>query len=52
MLLSKGVEVETMTVPVEGSYSFKSYAHAGSVIELDVKKNKEAIAKFLDMQLD
>ena len=52
LLLSKGVDVETMTVPVEGTYSFKSYAHAGSVIELDVKKNKEAIAKFLDMQLD
>ncbi|MBE1556092.1 LCP family protein [Sporosarcina limicola] len=52
LLLKKGANVETMTVPVEGTYSFKSYSHAGSVIELDVAKNKEAIAKFLTMQLD
>ncbi|MEK5038546.1 LCP family protein [Sporosarcina sp. FSL K6-3457] len=52
ILMTKGVDVETMTVPVEGSYSFKSYAHAGSVIELDIAKNKEAIAEFINMQLD
>lgn len=48
-LLSKGVQVETMTIPVEGSYSFTSYQHAGSVIEINVEKNKEAIASFLNM---
>jgi polyisoprenyl-teichoic acid--peptidoglycan teichoic acid transferase len=52
LILKKGVDVETMTVPVEGSYSFNSYAHAGSVIELDITKNKDAIAEFLNMQLD
>ncbi len=52
LLMKKGAEVETMTVPVEGSYSFSSYSHAGSVIEVDIAKNKEAISKFLSMQLD
>lgn len=52
LLLKKGADVETMTVPVEGSYSFSNYAHAGSVIEVDVEKNREAISKFLGMNLD
>ncbi|WP_203249221.1 LCP family protein [Sporosarcina beigongshangi] len=52
LLMKKGVNVETMTVPVEGSYSFNFYEHAGSVIELDIAKNKEAISKFINMQLD
>lgn len=50
--LKKGAEVETMTVPVKGTYTFGSYSHAGSVIELDLPKNKEAISEFLNMQLD
>lgn len=52
LVLKKGAEIQTMTVPVEGTYSFKSYAHAGSVIELDKAKNKEAISDFLNMPLD
>lgn len=51
-LIKKGTEVETMTVPVEGSYTFNSYSHAGSVIEVDVQKNKQEISKFLSMQLE
>lgn len=52
LLLNKGVDIETMTIPVEGSYSFTSYSHAGSVIELDLEKNKDAIEQFIGMQLD
>ncbi|MFS0576413.1 LCP family protein [Sporosarcina sp. 179-K 3D1 HS] len=52
LLLKKGADVETMTVPVEGSYGFTNYAHAGSVIEVNVEKNREAISKFLGMKLD
>ncbi len=52
LLMKKGVDVETMTVPVKGSYSFNSYAHAGSVIEVDIAKNKEELEKFLNMQLE
>ena len=50
--LKKGAKVETMTVPVKGTYSYASYSHAGSVIEVDIPKNKAAITEFLDMQLD
>ena len=52
LLMNKGADVETMTVPVEGSYSFANYSHAGSVIEVDVEMNREAISKFLGMKLD
>ena len=50
--LKGGADIETMTVPIEGSYSFNSYSHAGSVIEIDLEKNKDAISKFLNMKLD
>ncbi|MFC4411267.1 LCP family protein [Chungangia koreensis] len=46
-----GLEIDKMTVPVEGSYSFASYSHAGSVIELDLDQNKQAISKFIGMPL-
>lgn len=49
MLLSGGIEIETMTIPVEGSYSFQSYGHAGSVIEINKEKNRDAIAHFLNI---
>ena len=47
LLRTGGVEIETMTIPVEGSYSFANYSHAGSVIELNVNENREAIHAFL-----
>lgn len=47
LALKRDLELETMRVPVEGTYSFTSYRHAGSVISIDVEKNKEAIAAFL-----
>lgn len=47
LLLSGGLDIQTMTVPVEGSYSFNSYTHAGAVIEINLEKNQEAIAQFL-----
>ncbi|MET3574873.1 LCP family protein [Bhargavaea ullalensis] len=50
-ILSGGVEIERMTVPEEGTYSFASYPHAGSVLEIDVPANREALGKFLDLPL-
>ncbi|QTD42030.1 LCP family protein [Sporosarcina sp. Te-1] len=50
VMMNRGAKIDTMTVPVEGSYSFNSYAHAGSVIELDLQKNKDAIAEFLQQK--
>lgn len=52
LLAKNGAEIETMTIPQEGTYSFGSYSHAGSVIEVDLEKNKAAISKFLNMPLD
>lgn len=51
ILGSGGVQMEKMTVPVEGSYSFASYEHAGSVLEVDIDQNKQAISKFIGMPL-
>lgn len=47
-IVSGKLEMEKMTIPVEGTYSFKNYSHAGSVIELDKNMNKEAITEFLE----
>lgn len=47
-IVSGKLEMEKMTIPVEGSYSFKNYSHAGSVIELDKEMNKAAITEFLE----
>lgn len=45
--VSGKVEMEKLTVPVEGTYSFKNYKHAGSVIVINTEKNKHAINEFL-----
>lgn len=51
VMMSKGVEVETITIPIEGSYSFNSYSHAGSVIEINLETNRKAIAEFFGTPL-
>ncbi|MFC7364935.1 MULTISPECIES: LCP family protein [Bhargavaea] len=45
--VSGGLEIDRMTIPVDGTYQFGSYPHAGSVIELDVSANREALSEFL-----
>lgn len=52
LLMNGKADLETMTIPIEGTYEFNYYSHAGSVIELDISKNKEALAAFLDMKLE
>lgn len=52
LVMNGKVDLETMRIPVEGTYKFTSYSHAGSVIELDLNKNKEALAAFLEMKID
>jgi len=39
--------IEKMTIPVEGTYWFNSYQHAGSVIEIDLEANKKELHEFL-----
>ncbi len=43
------VDIEKMTIPVEGTYSFGSYKHAGSVIEIDEEANKQQLHQFLQL---
>ncbi|MBO0472482.1 hypothetical protein IGL98_002123 [Enterococcus sp. DIV0840] len=40
--------LETLSVPVKGSWSFNDYTDAGSVLEIDEKQNQEAIHNFLN----
>ncbi len=47
LLMKGGTEIETLTIPVKGSYSFADYSHAGSVIEVNLDKNREAIRSFI-----
>ena len=40
-LLSKGkVNIEKATIPIEGSYRFQNFSHAGDSIVIDVEQNK------------
>ncbi|MDW0114780.1 LCP family protein [Sporosarcina saromensis] len=52
LLMNGKPELETLTIPIEGTYRFTRYEHAGSVIELDLEKNKEALAAFLEPTTD
>lgn len=47
VLLNGGVETERLTIPEEGTYSYNSYSHAGSVIEINQEAAREAIQEFL-----
>lgn len=47
VLLNGGVETERLTIPEEGAYSYNSYSHAGSVIEINKEAAREAIQEFL-----
>lgn len=43
------MNVEKLTIPAEGTYSFGSYRHAGSVLEIDVDENKQILHDFLNL---
>ncbi|TQE90551.1 LytR family transcriptional regulator [Ureibacillus terrenus] len=43
-------DIEKMTIPVEGTYWFNSYQHAGSVIEIDLETNRQKLHEFLGME--
>ncbi|SDZ01119.1 cell envelope-related function transcriptional attenuator common domain-containing protein [Evansella caseinilytica] len=42
-------EIETLTIPVDGSYVDATYPHAGAVLELDLEENKQALHDFLEI---
>lgn len=47
-----GGEVERLTLPVENSYSYGNYSHAGSVLDIDVEQNRQALREYLSQPLD
>lgn len=52
-MLSKGkVTIEKATVPIEGSYTFKNFSHAGSSIVIDKEMNKDFLREFLGISLE
>lgn len=52
-MVSKGkVNIEKATIPIEGSFSYKNFSHAGDSIVIDVEKNKEFLRKFLGISLE
>lgn len=52
-MVSKGkVKIEKATIPIEGSYSFKSFSGVGDSIVINVEKNKEFLRNFLGISLE
>lgn len=47
-MISSSSEIEKLTIPVEGSYHFQDYPHAGSVIVIDLEENKQKLNDFLN----
>lgn len=45
-------EVERLTLPVENSYSYGSYSHAGSVLDINLEQNRQALSEYLSQPLD
>ncbi|MGM8214666.1 LCP family protein [Bacillaceae bacterium W0354] len=43
-------EIETMRIPVDGSWWDSTYEHAGAVLEIDEQKNIDALHEFLNVE--
>ncbi len=48
MLFEKGNDIESMRIPLEGTYTDERYDHAGLVLRIDLDENKKAIQSFLN----
>ncbi|NSL51471.1 LCP family protein [Calidifontibacillus erzurumensis] len=44
--LTNPKDIETIRIPIDGSYQNKSYKHAGAVLEMDIEENKQALQDF------
>ena len=49
IMMSGGVEIDSLTIPQQGEFRYNSYQHAGSVIELDINKTKQTLHNFLNL---
>lgn len=43
-----GIDIERMTVPAKNTYQYATYPQAGSVLQIDVEKNRELVTNFLN----
>lgn len=50
MVANGSSSIQKMTIPVENTYTFGSYSHAGSVIDIDVEQNKQLLHTFLQLE--
>lgn len=50
ILLEKELKLESMRVPVDGSYTDERYEHAGLVLAINIVENQHAIKNFLNEQ--
>ena len=41
--------VEKLTIPQEGTFTYKSYSHAGEVLQIDIEQNKQILHEFLNI---
>jgi len=51
LAFSGGVNINKLTIPIEQSYNFSTFPDVGSVIEINLDKNKQALSEFLGMRL-
>lgn len=52
LAIGGGGEVQRLTLPVENSYSYGSYSHAGSVLDINLEQNRQALSEYLSQPLD
>lgn len=43
-----GLDIERMTIPAKDTYQYARYPQAGSVLQIDVEKNRELLTNFLN----
>lgn len=51
LAMSGGNDLDRLTIPVKNGYSYGSYSHAGSVLEINLEQNRQALAEFLSQTL-
>ena len=49
IITAGGVGVEKLTIPQEGTFTYKNYSHAGSVLQIDIEQNKQILHDFLNL---
>jgi LCP family protein required for cell wall assembly len=52
VVLNPVEDIQTLRIPIEGSYEDAFYQHAGSVLQMDIDKNTKAIEQFFSKPLD